>query len=84
MDRPRGFQEVEAPRFQDYWHMKAVRLSAVCTGRLHPPGNIPGTHFSWRLSRPQGHSVAGRMSVTFWLGAHCLNHLCHHVPIIFK
>jgi hypothetical protein len=24
-----------------------------------PPGNIPGTHFCYRLSRPQGHSAAG-------------------------
>jgi hypothetical protein len=34
----------EAPRFQDNRHMKVVR-SAVCTGRLYPPGIIPGTHF---------------------------------------
>ena len=27
-DRPGGFQEVEAPRFQDSRHMKVVRLSA--------------------------------------------------------
>jgi len=26
-------------------HMKVVRLSAVCTGQLWPPINIPGTHF---------------------------------------
>ena len=26
-----------------------------------PPGNIPGTHFGWRLSRPQGHSAIGRI-----------------------
>ena len=26
-----------------------------------PPGNIPGTHFCWRLSRPQGHSAIGRI-----------------------
>jgi len=32
-----GFQEVEAPRFQDSWHMKAVRLSAICTGSLYSP-----------------------------------------------
>ena len=44
LDRPRGFQEVEAPRFQDNRHMKAVGLSARRTGRLYPPGNIPGTH----------------------------------------
>jgi hypothetical protein len=24
-----------------------------------PPGNIPGTHFCWRLSRPQGHTATG-------------------------
>ena len=30
-----------------------------------PSGNIPGTHFCRRLSRPQGHSAAGRiMSMT--------------------
>ena len=40
-----GFQEVQAPRFQDNQHMKVVRLSALHTGRLYPPGNIPGTHF---------------------------------------
>jgi hypothetical protein len=26
-----------------------------------PPGNMPGTHFCKRLSRPQGHSAAGRI-----------------------
>ena len=41
--------------------MKVVRLSALCTGRLYPPGNIPGIHFCWRLSQPQGHSAAGRI-----------------------
>jgi hypothetical protein len=30
------FQEVEAPRFQDNWHMKVVSLSALLTGRLYP------------------------------------------------
>ena len=46
-DSPWGFQEVEAPRFQDSRHMKVVRLSALHTGRLYPPPprNIPGTHF---------------------------------------
>ena len=38
-------QEAEAHRFQDNWHMKVVRLSALCTSRLYRPGNIPGTHF---------------------------------------
>jgi hypothetical protein len=35
--------------------MKVVRLSALRTARLYPQGNTPGTHFCWRLSRPQGH-----------------------------
>ena len=52
---------VEAPRFQDNRHMKVVRLSALRTGRLYPPGNIPGIHFCQRLSRPQGYSAAGRI-----------------------
>jgi hypothetical protein len=43
-DRPLGFQDIEAPRFLDNRHMKVVRLSALRTGRLYPPGNIPGTH----------------------------------------
>jgi hypothetical protein len=37
LGRPWGFQDVEAPRFQDSRHMKVVRLSALCTGRLYPP-----------------------------------------------
>jgi hypothetical protein len=45
LDRPTGFQEVEAPRFLDSRHMKVVRLSALRTGRVYPPGNIPGNHF---------------------------------------
>jgi len=42
--RPWGLQLVETPRFSDSRHMKVVRLSALRTGRLHPAGNIPGTH----------------------------------------
>jgi len=26
-----------------------------------PPGNAPGTHFCYRLSRPQGHSAIERI-----------------------
>jgi hypothetical protein len=36
LDRPLGFQEVEAPRFLDSRHLKVVRLSALRTGRLYP------------------------------------------------
>ena len=41
---PEGSRKVGAPRFQDNRHMNMVR-SAVRTGRLYPPGGIPGTHF---------------------------------------
>ena len=36
LDRPLGFQEVEAPRFLDNRHLKVARLSALGTGRLYP------------------------------------------------
>jgi hypothetical protein len=35
LDRPLGFQKVEAPEFLDNQHMKVVRLSALRTGRLY-------------------------------------------------
>jgi hypothetical protein len=41
--------------------MKVVSLSVLCTGRFYPPGIIPGTHFCYGLSQPQGHSAAGRI-----------------------
>jgi len=43
--RPMVFQEVESPRFLDNRHMKVVWLSALRTGRLYLPGNIPITNF---------------------------------------
>jgi hypothetical protein len=45
LDRSWRFQEAEVPRFQDNRHIKVLWLSALRTGRLYPPGNIPGTHF---------------------------------------
>jgi hypothetical protein len=41
--------------------MKVVTLSALRTGCLYPAENIPGTHFSYRLSRPLGPSAVGRI-----------------------
>jgi len=37
--------EVEASRFQNNRHMKLERVSALHTGHLYPPENIPGIHF---------------------------------------
>jgi hypothetical protein len=44
--------------------MKVVRLSALRTGRLYPPWEIPGTHFCYRPSRTQNHSATGRIKST--------------------
>jgi hypothetical protein len=41
--------------------MMLLRLSALRTGCHYPTGSIPGTHFCWKSSRPQGHSTAGRI-----------------------
>ena len=60
LDRPIGFWKVEALSFQDNRYMKVVRLSALRTGCLTPQ-EIPGTHFCYRLSQLQGHSVARRI-----------------------
>ena len=61
LDRPGGFQEAEAHTLQDSRHMKLVRLSALRTGHLYTPGNIPGTDFCQRLSQHQMHCAAGRL-----------------------
>jgi hypothetical protein len=39
----------------------AVRLSTLRPGRPLLPAKISGTHFCYRLSRPQDHSAAGRI-----------------------
>ena len=60
-----------------------VRSLALRKGRLYPPGNIPSTHFCYRLSRPQDHSAAeirstDRNSFTYSLHS---NRFCK--PLIF-
>ena len=44
--------------------MKAVRLSALHTGRLYPPPPRKYSLYSFLLSRPQCHSAAGRIMST--------------------
>jgi hypothetical protein len=77
LDRPLGFQEVEASRYPDNRRMKVTWPSVLRTGRLYPPGNFPGTHFCSRLSRPQGHCAAGRIMSMKNLNDPIGNRTCH-------
>jgi len=53
-----------------------------------PPGNIPGTHFCYRLSQLQGHAEKFQLTpsrierTTIRLVAQCFDRLCHRVPPI--
>jgi len=42
---PEGFRSLRLPEVFDSRHMNVARFSALRTGRLYPPGNIPGTYF---------------------------------------
>jgi hypothetical protein len=52
---PEGSRKLRFPDF-----MKTAQDVGKVVSLTHrpslPPGNTPGTHFCWRLSRPQGHS----------------------------
>jgi len=59
---PYGSRSLTLAEVLDSRHMKVVRLSALRTGRINPPGDIPGTHFCKRLSRPLVHTAAGSIT----------------------
>ena len=59
---PEGFTRFRLPEFLQNRNIKVGSLSDLHTGLLYPPGETTGTHFCYRLSRPQDHSAAGRIT----------------------
>jgi hypothetical protein len=57
---PEGSRKLRFPDF-----MTTAQDGGKVASLMHqpplPPGNIPGTHFCWRFSRPQGHNATGRI-----------------------
>ena len=58
---PWGSWRLRLLEFLDNRHMKVVRLSAPTHRPSLPTRKIPGTHFCYRLSRPQSHNATGRI-----------------------
>ena len=57
---PEGSRSLRLPDFKK----SALEGGRVVSPTRRPPlpaGNIPGTHFCYRLSQPQGHSTTGRI-----------------------
>jgi hypothetical protein len=57
---PYGSSRFRFPELLDSRYMKVESLSTLRTGCLYSEVDISGTHFCERLSRPQGHSAAGK------------------------
>jgi len=84
------FQEVEAPRFLDRWHMKVVRFSAIHTGSLYAPEILISVE-DWvnprDIVRPEELCQCKIPMTPSWIEpaiyrfvAQHLNQLCHWMP----
>jgi hypothetical protein len=57
---PEGYRKLRFPDFMTTAQDGGKFVSLTHRPSL-PTGNTPGTHFCWRLSRPQGHNATGRI-----------------------
>jgi hypothetical protein len=60
---PKGCETSRLPHFLDNRLTDGGEVVSLMRRPHFTPGKIPGTHFCWRLSRPQGHSEAGRIGI---------------------
>jgi hypothetical protein len=61
---PYSCQTSRLPHFLDTWLTDGGEVVSLTRRLIFTPRKIPGTHFSSRLSRPQGHSAGGRVRST--------------------
>ena len=57
---PEGSRKLRFPDFMTKAQYGGKVVSLTHRSSL-PPGNTPGTHFCYRLNRPQGHSATRRI-----------------------
>jgi hypothetical protein len=58
---PYGCEPSRIPRFLDNRLTDGGKVVNLKRRPPFTPWKVPGTHFCWRLSRPQVHSAAGRI-----------------------
>jgi hypothetical protein len=60
---PNGSETLRLPHSLDSRRTDGSKVVSLTrrSAALYPPGRFPGTHFCYRLSRPQGHNAAGRI-----------------------
>ena len=64
LDQPFSLQDVQTPIISRHSTNEGGKIVSATHRPLLPPGFIPSTHSYQSLSRPQGHSVTGRIKST--------------------